>query len=376
MSAAPAAERQRLHDLFVRLCEIPSPSGQERALADAVTAELEGMGLEVSEDETAARSGAGAGNLLARIAGPPGARTVCLCAHLDTVPHAEPIEVIEQDGGYTNRNQAILGADNKAAVAVFLETARRYAGEPPPVGLELLFTGVEEEALGGASEFDVGRLEAEFGFVYDHDTPIGDVVVAAPTYYQLNAEFRGLPAHAGIRPEAGRSAIVAAARAVDAMKLGRIDPETTANVGTIEGGSATNVVPDQCTLEGETRSLDAARASASVQGMVDAVTWAAGVSEIDVDTRVQERFRGYRIPRTAPVARTAAAALEDLGIEPRYITTGGGSDVNALNAAGASFINLANGTEGMHTAEERVSLAALDSSLELTHRLLARAAER
>lgn len=380
MSAAPrpaaTAERERLHALFARLCEIPSPYGHERAMADAVTAELCGMGLEVTEDDTAPRSGAECGNLLARVPAPPGARSVCLCAHLDTVPQAGPIEVVREDGAFVNRHEEILGADNKAAVAVFLEAARRYAGgEAAPVGIELLFTGAEEDALCGAKEFDLGRLEADLGFIFDHATPIGGVIVAAPTHFEVIAEFSGRPAHAGIRPEDGRSAIVAATRAVDHMALGRLDEETTANVGVIRGGTAANVVAEHCRVELETRSLDTAKATRSVERLVDAITWAAGTTETDVETDVEERFRGYRVPRTAPVVRVAAAALEDLGFEPDYIATGGGSDANAFCAAGASFLNLANGTEANHTAEERVTVEALDTALELTHRLLARSAE-
>ena len=164
------------------------------------------------------------------------------------------------DGGWENANAGILGADNKAAVAVILELARRCSVEGSPVGLELLFTAGEENALEGAKEFDASQLQSDFGYVFDHATPIGEVVTASPTYFRLAAEFHGRAAHAGIRPEAGRSAILAAAQAIAHMPLGRIDEQTTANVGSIQGGAgSTNIVPERCSLLAETRSLDPSR---------------------------------------------------------------------------------------------------------------------
>src|SRR4051812_48964427 len=162
-----ADERARVVEDFVRLCEIESPSRRERAMADAVTADLRGMGLEVEEDDSHAETGSDAGNLLARIPGPPGGRTILLCAHLDTVPLDAPVQVERtEEGLLRNRNEAIVGADNKAAVAVILAVARRLLAEgSPPVGLEILFTTCEELALAGAKAFDLGRLEADIGFV-------------------------------------------------------------------------------------------------------------------------------------------------------------------------------------------------------------------
>ena len=230
-----------LGDEFARLCEIESESLRERAMADAVTAELRACGLEIEEDASAAATGSNAGNLLARLPGPEGTRTILLCAHLDTVPLAAPVEVVCEGGVFRNRNEAILGADNKAAVAVLLALARRLAASGAPVGVELLFTTAEELALRGAKEVDRAALRSEFGFVFDHASPIGELIVAAPTYFRLEARFHGAAAHAGIRPEDGRSAIVAAARAVTALRLGRLDDETTANVGSISGGAPVEV---------------------------------------------------------------------------------------------------------------------------------------
>ena len=178
------------------------------------------------------------------------------------------------------------------------------AGSPSaarPPACELVFTTGEEVGLRGARAFDVARSESPFGFVLDHAAPIGRMVLAAPTYYRVHAEFLGRSAHAGIRPEEGRSAIAAAAaKAIDAMQLGRIDDETTANVGAIHGGTAANVVPERCVIEAEVRSLDDAKASEGARQMVDAITYAASATEIDVDTTVEEQFRAYRIPEDHP----------------------------------------------------------------------------
>jgi tripeptide aminopeptidase len=371
---ASEQERERLVADFVRLCEIESPSGRERAMADAVAAELRAARLDVEEDDTAVDTGSDAGNLLARIPGPEGARAVLLCAHIDTVPLDAPVEVVRENGVLTNRHEAILGADNKAAVATLLGAARRLVRAGPPVEVELLFTTSEERALRGAKAFDKGRLRSEFGFVFDHASPIGEVIVASPTYYRLEARFRGKAAHAGIRPEAGRNAIAAASRAVAAMRIGRLDDETTANVGRIEGGTSANVVAERCTVEFEARSLDEARAGEVVGAMVDAAAEAASDADCDVETSVERMFRGYRLARTARPVEVAAAGLLATGVEPVYIATGGGSDANAFIAAGLTVVNVANGTERNHQPDESVTVEALEKMLDVTLAIVAASA--
>ena len=376
MSAvASQQEREQLIADFIRFCEVESPSGRERPMADAVIAELGGLGLEPEEDDSAAETGSNAGNVLGRIAGPEGSPTILLCAHLDTIPLDAPVKVAREDGLLTNRNEAILGADNKAAVATVLAAARRLADEGAPVGVELLFTTSEERALRGAKAFDRGRLEAQFGYVFDHASPVGEIVVASPTYYRLAADFRGQAAHAGIRPEAGANAIAAAAAAVAKMRLGRLDAETTANAGRIEGGTAANVVAERCNVELEARSLDDGRAGDVIAEMVDACTQAASDGHCDVETSVERLFQGYRLTRTAPAVETAARALAVCGLEPSYIATGGGSDANALIAAGLPVVNLANGTERNHQPDEAVTVDALEAMLDVTLALVAEAGQ-
>ncbi|MEK6276877.1 MAG: M20/M25/M40 family metallo-hydrolase [Actinomycetota bacterium] len=360
---------KRLHDRFVRLCEIASPTGDEREIADAVAAELRELGVEVSEDDAAGPARAGAGNLVARLPG-TGGGWVMFAGHLDTVPHEGPVEVALDDGIYRSRGETILGADNKAAVAVMLELAARHRDVPPPVGIELLLTVAEEDGLRGAKAFDVSTLRSGYGFVLDHATPIGEVIVAAPTYQRLSAKFEGAEAHAGIRPEDGNNAIAAAAVAVVAMELGRLDEETTANVGIIEGGSASNVVAGRCRIEGEARSVDPDRAAATVGSMVDACSWAASEHGCDADVEVTELFRGYRTPAGATPVRVASAALESCGHQVSTVATGGGSDANALIAAGFDCVLLANGTEANHTPEESVAASRLDEMLDVCEAIL------
>ncbi len=242
-----------------------------------------------------------------------------------------PVEPVVVDGGWENANAGILGADNKAAVAVFLELARRCSVEGSPVGIELLFTVSEENALAGAKEFDTSALQSEFGYVFDHATPIGEIITASPTYFRIAADFHGRAAHAGIRPEDGRSAILAAAHAIAAMPLGRIDDQTTANVGSIQGGAgSTNIVPERCRLLAETRSVDPARVEDVVAKLVDAIHDGAAHAECDVDVTSERLFVGYRTKPGSPVVQAAEAALRACGYEPRRIVTGGGSDANAL----------------------------------------------
>jgi tripeptide aminopeptidase len=363
---AGEAERERLHETFVSLCRIESPSGRERPCTDWVAEELRRIGLEVEEDDAGPAAGADAGNLFARIEG-AGERSIMLCAHLDTVPPTAPIEPVIVDGGWENAGEGILGADNKAAVAVMLELARRLrnTAEPSAVGVELVFTVSEENGLHGAKAFDVSRLRSSFGFVLDHASPIGEIVIASPTYQRVVADLHGRAAHAGIRPEEGRSAIAAAARAIAAMQLGRLDPETTANVGTIAGGTATNVVPERCRLEAEVRGLAEQRVEEVLTAMVDHLQDAADAGECDIDITVERMFSGYRVKPRAPQLAVAERALQACGYEPRPILTGGGSDANAFAAAGFPCANLANGTERNHQPDERVSIDALEGMLEV-----------
>lgn len=374
-------ERRYLSGTFAELCRIESPSGSERQCAERVIAELRALGVAVHEDDAGASVGSDCGNLLARM--PAGAqsaedrsdiagRGVLLCAHLDTVPLQAPVEPVLRDGFWENANEGVLGADNKAAVAVLLALARHISREGAPIDVELLFTVCEEAALAGVRSFDGSCLKSEFGYVFDHASPIGEVIVSSPSHYRIDASFHGAAAHAGLRPEEGRSAILAAARAIASMQLGRLDEETTVNVGTIAGGTAMNVVPERCTLVAEVRSLGDERAEVVVGELVDRLHEAANLPDCDcdVDIGVQRTFAGYRQPAGRPAVRAAELALQRCGYAPSRISSGGASDANALISQGFETVNLANGTERNHEPGERVSVVALEGMLDVALALL------
>jgi len=358
-------------DLFLELAAIPSPSGEERAVADRVQRYLRDLGLQPDEDDAGRRVGSTMGNLYAAVEPTADGEPVFLCAHLDTVPPVEAIEPVVEDGVVRNARDAILGADNKAAVAAMLEAARIVLAENRPhAGIELLFTPKEEVGLLGAYAFDHTRLRARTGYVYDQAAPIGDVVLGAPAAQQLAITFHGRAAHAGMYPEEGRSAIAAAARAIAEMRLGRVDDESSANVGMIQGGTAANIVPERCAIVAEARSHDDRKLADLVQSMQDAVTFAAGVAECEVETRLERSYRAYRFKRDDRAVALAAAALERSGFEPRYALSGGAADANVFNERGLQCLNLANGMAEIHTPDEHIAVADLEAMVDVTLALL------
>ncbi|MGZ4348330.1 MAG: M20/M25/M40 family metallo-hydrolase [Gaiellaceae bacterium] len=211
-------------DLFTELAALPSPPGEERAVADSVIRYLRDLGLTVDEDDAGFKVGSNIGNLYCRLEPTGGGSPIFLCAHLDTVPPAAAIEPVLEDGVIRNGAGTILGADNKSAVAAMLEGARRVLAENRPHGgIELLFTPKEEVGLLGAAAFDHERLHARLGYVYDQAAPIGEVILGAPFSRAMQVRFHGRAAHSGMYPEEGRSAIAAAARAISDLRLGRVD---------------------------------------------------------------------------------------------------------------------------------------------------------
>jgi tripeptide aminopeptidase len=354
-------------ELFLELAALPSPPGEERAVADRVAAELRELDLEVDEDDAGERIGSTAGNLYTRLEPTSAGTPIFLCAHLDTVPPVGLIEPVVEDGVIRNAGGTILGADDKSAVAAMVESARQVITENRPhAGLELLFTAKEEVGLRGAEAFDCGRLVARVGFVYDQAGPIGEVILGAPHSTILEVTFRGQAAHAGMAPEDGRSAIAAAARAIADMRLGRLDDETSANVGTIRGGVARNIVPDLCSFSAEARSHDESKLSDVVQELLDACSFAASLTGCEVETEVARGFRGYRFRRDDEPVRLAAAALERSGYMPTYALSGGGADANVFNMRGLACLNLANGMAEIHSPQEHIAAADLDAMVAVT----------
>ena len=227
----------------------------------------------------------------------------------------------------------------------------------------------------GADAFDAERLEARIGYVYDQAAPIGDVVTGSPTAQELELTFVGRAAHAGMYPEEGRSAIVAAARAIADMPLGRIDEVTSANVGLVRGGTARNVVAERCTLEAEVRSHDDGRVTEVVQQIVDAAAFAASVSDCTLETRVEPKYRGYRFRDDDVAVRLAVDALARSGFGARLGLSGGAADANVFNARGLRCVNLANGMTDIHTSDERIAASDLDRMVDVTLALVEAARE-
>ena len=364
------ADLDELRDLFVRLAGIRSPSREERELTDTVTCFLRDVGLEVEEDASAAVTGCACGNLIVRLPGRGEGTPLALCAHLDTVPLDRAPTVVVDDGVVRSDGQTILGADDKAAVAALLMVVRDLAREAPAADLEVVFTAGEEIGLQGAKALAPDALSAAALFVLDSEGAPGTVITNAPTLKAVNAEFRGIAAHAGIEPESGRSAVLAAARAVTGMQLGRLDHETTANVGIIQGGSAVNVVPGHCLVRGEVRSRDEAKLAAQLEQVLEAVALAAAETGVDVDVDVHEDYRGYRHAPDALPLRIAAAAMAEMGLEERLIGGGGGSDSNVFNARGLPAVTLGVGFEHVHSPREQITLAYLEQMYHLAHALV------
>lgn len=360
--------------LFLELAGLPTPSGEERAAADVVLRYLRDLGLDPEEDDCGPTIGSSAGNVYVRLEPTAPGTPLFFCAHLDTVPPDGELRPVVEDGVVRNAGGTILGADNKAAVAAMLAAVRRVLSENrPQAGVELVFTPKEEVGLVGAAAFDHERLRARVGYVYDQAAPIGEIVLGAPWSRSLEVRFHGRASHSGMFPEEGRSAIQAAARAIADLRLGRLDDETTANVGVISGGTAGNIVPEWCTFLAEARCHDERKLAEVVQEMLDAFSFAATAADCEVEAQVRKSYTGYRLRRDEEAVRLAAAALERCGHEVSYALSGGGADANVFNERGRRCVNLANAMTDIHTPEERIAVADLEAMVDVTLALIEQA---
>jgi len=360
-------ERSETLALFLELAKLPSPPGEERAVADVVLRYLRGLGLEPDEDGAGPRIGSTTGNLYVRLEPTAAGEPLFFCAHLDTVPPAGALEPVVEDGVVRNAGGTILGADNKSAAVAMLEGVRRLLVENRPhAGVELLFTPMEEVGLVGAAAFDSERLQAKVGYVYDQAAPIGEIILGAPWSQAMEVTFHGRAAHSGMFPEEGRSAIQAAAKAIADLRLGRVDDETTANVGVVSGGTAGNIVPEWCRFMAEARCQDERKLGEIVQEMLDTFSFAATAGECEVETELRKSYKGYRFKQDADVVRLAAAALERCGHEVSYALSGGAADANVFNDRGRRCVNLANGMVDIHTSDERIAVADIDAMVDVT----------
>lgn len=372
MANLPAPSRDRLAELFLLLAGLPSPSRHERRVADAITVLLSGLGLATHEDNTGETIGGDTGNIWCTVHGGEPEPLVALGAHMDTVMPSDAIEpYLDTDGVFRNRRPTILGADDKVALAALLHATEllKGSGKPFPT-YEMFFTVSEEIGLVGIKHLADDVLKSPIGIVFDSSGAVGAIVAKAPSLMVLRAVFRGRAAHAGVEPERGRSAIQAAAKAIAAMRLGRLDKETSANIGVIHGGVATNIVADLCHIEGECRGHDESRLADVAGSMVDAIQHAAAQTGVDVDVDLAHDFRAFSLSSRSPAVRLAKAAIEGLGLEPRMTTAGGGSDANVLNAKGLPTVNLSIGSMYAHSPEEYISLDELERLCSLVLQLI------
>ncbi len=340
-------DRGRLLDTFLTLVRISSPSGAEREVAAAIRHKLGRLGVEVRGDE--------AGNLIAQLDGI--GVPLMLTAHMDTVTPCTDVRPVVHDDVVYSDGTTVLGADDKSGLAVILEVVetilRQQLAHRP---LDLVFTVREEVGLEGAKEIDRSLLRATMGIGLDAEGPPGSLIVRAPSQNSLWAQVSGRSAHAGVNPEDGINAIRVAAEAVAEMPLGRIDSETTANIGVITGGTATNIIPDLVTLRGEARSLDERKLEQQTRAMVRALERSASASGGTVAIEVTRMYDAYALDPEEPIVALVSNAMRTLGVEPRPRSTGGGSDANVFNVAGVQTVQISTGMEAVHTTKERIAL--------------------
>lgn len=363
---------QRLLDCFRELVAIDSPSFGERAMADALTVRLRKLGFAVREDDGAKKIHANAGNLFATLPGRLDLPPLLLCAHMDTVaPAFGKRAVVEPDGRVHSAGDTVLGADDLAAVAEILEavTALEEQGIPHrPV--EVLFSAAEEAYCIGASVFDFSTVRAREAYVLDYDGSVGTAANRAPTLLDFEVTVRGKASHAGFAPEKGVSAISAAAQAICRIPSGRVSPETTLNFGTIQGGTATNIVPDACTVRGEIRSLDDEYAFALLENLKKTFRLVCEENRAEFEIRERCLFHAYHVPTDAPVARRYRKVCEKLGHKAAFTATFGGSDNNWLAANGIQGIVVASAMHGCHTCGEYTTVQEMAEIAQITADLL------
>ena len=352
-----------LHADLLALCRIPSPSGQEGAVAAYVRRAVADLGLAVEEDDAGPALGSDTGNLLVRT--PGRGEPLFLAAHMDTVPPTPDADgqvpvLVEGDRVHTG-GRSILGADDKAGIAVALEALRQAVRAPDATRpLAVIFTVQEEQGGRGAGHFDAARIDARVGFNLDGDTPVGVAIARAPDKARFYVDVHGKAAHAALNPEDGINAVRAAGAIAAALPTGKLDAHTIANLGRIEGGGPINVVPDHARLIGEARSL-APDGLAAVRARFEATAREVGAAHgCPIDFDWVQLYPGYTVPPEAPAARLFSAACRAEGIAATFETTYGGGDANQFNAKGMACVVFGLGMQRIHSAQEYILLSDLD----------------
>jgi tripeptide aminopeptidase len=354
--------RERLVETFLTLVRFNTPSRQERAASEWCAEYLRGVGFEVEWDDAGEKVGGTVGNLIAFKKGTvPDAPGIFFSSHLDTVEPTPGLEIAIEGDVIRSTSDTILGADDKCGVAPILEAVRVLHETGEPHGdIQLLLTICEEIGLVGAKMMDPSRIKAKYGFVLDSGPPVGEIIFTAPSQNSLRVRIQGKPAHAGAEPEKGVSAIVAAANAIAKMKLGRIDADTTANVGTIQGGTARNIVPAEVYLVAEARSRVQAKLDAQTAHMIETFEREAAALGATARVEVTHEYGTYHIGADDPVMLLARRAAVAADLTPTPRESGGGSDGNIFNNYGVPTVVLSTGMRKIHTHDEFCTISDLE----------------
>lgn len=362
---------ERLVARFMELVQIDSETRNEAKIQEYLKKEFSALGLEVKEDNTMGETGFGANNLICTLTGNPEIEPFFFSCHMDTVTPGNGIKPIIKENIIYSDGTTILGADDKAGIAIMFEVIQLIQELTTPHGtVEFIISVGEESGLVGANAFDVKQLSSAFGFVLDTGGPVGSITVGSPTQYRIEAIINGVTAHAGVAPEKGVSAAQIAANAIHQMKLGRIDSETTANIGFIKGGTATNIVMDRLEIIAEARSINPDACEEQVQHMVETFEQVAKEMGGSATVLTEKKYSGYRFDGATPIVQIAAKAIEKIGLTPNLQISGGGSDANVFNGKGKPTTNLAIGYEKIHTVHEFLPIAEFTKAAEMAYQIV------
>lgn len=366
----------RLVKEFMELVQVDSETKFEAEIAEVLKEKFRALGVDVYQDDTTAVTGHGAGNLICTLKGnKEGADTIYFTSHMDTVVPGKGIKPSIKDGYIVSDGTTILGADDKAGLAVMLETIRVIKEQNLTHGtIEFVITAGEESGLVGAKALDRSLVTAKYGYALDSDGKVGNVVVAAPTQAKVNAKIYGKTAHAGVAPEKGVSAITIAAKAISKMPLGRIDEETTANIGRFEGGQQTNIVCDYVEILSEARSLVPEKMEQQVDRMKQAFEYAAEEMGGRAEVEVKVMYPGFKYGAGDHVVEVARKAAAKIGRPCELQKSGGGSDANVIAGFGIPTVNLAVGYEDIHTTNEKIPVEELTKLGEMVIAIISEAA--
>ena len=379
-SRTAAFDHDRLKNLFLELVQIDSLSRREHDVAVRIQREVESAGATCRYDGAGEKVRGNSGNLIAKIPGSVAdAPPFLLAAHMDTVAPGEGVKPIVEGNVIRTDGSTVLGGDDKSGCAVICEVLHRLRENVIAHGpIEAVFTICEEIGLQGARNLDLGMIAAKEGLVYDSDAP-GHLVIRAPSAVSISFTVKGVEAHAGVAPERGLSAIKIAAAAIAAMRLGRIDDETTANLGVIKGGRAGNIIPGEVVVRGEARSRNAAKLQAQVDHMIACFEQAVAGARVLVDGKrfeatldhsVHRAYDGMDIAHDAPLVKKVIEAARRIGrvLEPQG--TGGGCDANILNQRGVVAANVGTGMREIHTTREWLDVNDMAAAVDLTLEVL------